>query len=151
MKHKLKEKDDAELAGTLAGILEVSADAVEFIAENWVPRPHPSWTLNGMRRMVTRLREGTLQPEWTAEARERLAAMYEASIHQERIFQILKGELRAFLRRCRAVDAEYDKEAREVEGATLHLYKAAVRESGDQATVREVNRSRRNAGRSRRK
>jgi hypothetical protein len=150
---RFREEDEAVFEEVLAVIAEGLEDAREIIARNVaqrIPRADPRCSLNQIRRYAARLREGSIHQEWTAEKRAAVASVMERSVYQEELLSELRGAVRALVRMEREVVNEYEGEAREVQGATVQLVKETARENGDVETIREVNRARRRAGRSRR-
>jgi hypothetical protein len=150
----LKEEDKASLDAVLAVIAEAADEARAIIEQNVahrIPRADPRCSLNQIRRYATRLREGSIHRDWSPEKRAAVACVMERSVHQEELLSALHVAMRAVRRFAKDVMNEYESESREVEGATVQLVKEAAREERDAETIREVNRLRRRAGRSRRK
>ena len=144
--------DDAEdLTATLRYILDGAIEVFSDVAKNPAPLPPADLTAKDMSRLVRRMKEGTLDTGLPYEAQTELIDAFERSLAQQRRIDDVLAALRQFDGMLRDCDEAHLEELRDLEKVTTHLVKSSARESGDVRTIREINRTRRKAGRSRRK
>jgi hypothetical protein len=149
--YDLHPEDAEDLTATLRYILDGAIEVFSDIAKNPAPIPPAEFTPKEMSRIVRRMKEGTLDTGLPFEGQTELIGAFEQSLAQRRRIDDVLGALRQFDGMLRDCDEAHLEELRELEKVTTHLVKSSAREAGDAETVREVNRTRRKAGRSRRK
>jgi hypothetical protein len=149
--YDLRPEDAEDLTATLRYILDGAIEVFSDIAKNPAPMPPPDFTAKDMSRLVKRMKEGTVDTGLPLEEQTELIGTFERSLAQQRRIDDVLGALRHFDGMLRDCDEAHLEDLRELEKVTTHLVKSSAREAGDAETVREINRARRKAGRSRRK
>jgi len=144
--------EDAEaLNGLLKYIVEEATILFTGITESRVPRPTADFTVKDIARLMKRMKEGTFDSGLPLELQTAVIGVFERSLEHERAINAVYDALKLFKRILRSYELAHAEEALALERAVTHLAKTSAREEGDGEAVREINRTRRKAGRSRRK